>query len=503
MTQIKLFDTTLRDGEQAPGASLNTAEKIRIASALDQLGVDIIEAGFAIASEDDAKAIREISQVVDSATVCSLARALPGDIEAAGKSLEKAKKSRIHTFIATSDIHLEYKLKLTRKQCVNQAFEMVKLAKSITDEVEFSAEDASRTEHLFLVEVFEAAIEAGATTLNVPDTVGYSFPIEFGELIAFLKANVKGIDNCDISVHCHDDLGLAVANSLVAIQNGATQVECAVNGLGERAGNTSLEEIVMALKTRNDIFKGYTQVDSKKLVKTSKLISNLTGFPVPPNKAIVGKNAFAHEAGIHQDGILKKRETYEIMAAEDVGWDRNELVLGKHSGKSALVQRYNELGFSLDSEELAKIFKRFKELADRKKTIFDEDLEAILEDERGKIGHKYTLELAQISTGNKILPTATIKLLENGEREVIETSIGTGPVDAIVSAINKITDENNNLTEFSVKAVTAGIDAVAEVTIKVEKDGRTFTGYGADTDIIVASAKAYLSALNRSIRYSS
>lgn len=500
MQTIKIFDTTLRDGEQAPGASLNTAEKVRIARALDELGVDIIEAGFAAASPDDANAIREISRAVKHTRVCSLARATEKDIRAAAESLIDAKKSRIHTFLATSDIHLEYKLKMTREEALKRTFEMVSLARSLCDDIEFSAEDASRSDRDFLVQIFEAAIQAGARTLNVPDTVGYGFPEEFGTLIKYLKENVRGIDQCDISVHCHDDLGLAVANSLLAVKNGATQVECTINGLGERAGNCSMEEIVMALKTRRDVFQADTNIKTENLVKTSKLVSNLTGFCVPPNKAIVGRNAFAHEAGIHQDGILKKRETYEIMKAEDVGWHKNSLILGKHSGRAALQDRYKTLGFEIREEEMPKIFQRFKELADQKKEIYDEDLEAILEDERGKIGHKYELDTLEIHTGNRIKPTAKVVLIADGEKKLTGEEGGTGPVDALCNTINKITGEKNVLTEFSVKAVTAGIDAIAEVTIKIEKDGRTYTGYGADNDIIFASARAYLSALNRSLR---
>ncbi|MCT4591855.1 MAG: 2-isopropylmalate synthase [Candidatus Gracilibacteria bacterium] len=500
MKQIKIFDTTLRDGEQCPGASLNTEEKIRIAIALDSLGVDIIEAGFAAASPDDKKAIMQIAEAVSNTRVCSLARAVERDIKEAGEAIQKAKKSRIHTFIATSDLHLKYKLRMSKQEALKRACDMVSYAKTFTDDVEFSAEDASRSDRGFLKEIFEAVIEKGAKTLNVPDTVGYAFNDEFGDLIKYLKENVKNIDQCDISIHCHDDLGLSVSNALSAVLNGATQIECTINGIGERAGNTALEEVVMALKTRKDLFQAKTNIDTKKLLLTSKLVSNLTGFQVPPNKAIVGKNAFAHESGIHQDGILKKRETYEIMQAKDVGFANNELVLGKHSGRSALLDRYKTLGFEIQESEIMKIFERFKNLADQKKEIFDEDLEAILEDERGKIGQKYTLDLLQISTGNKMLPTATIRLLKDGKKEMISADSGTGPVDAICNAINKITGEKNILTEFSVKAVTAGIDAVAEVTIKIEKQGRTFTGYGADTDIIVASCKAYLNALNRSIR---
>ena len=487
----------MRDGEQAPGASLNTEEKIRIAMALDNLGVDIIEAGFAIASRDDSLAIEEISKIAQKSSVCSLARALPQDIEAAFKALKKAKKPRIHTFVSTSDIHMKYQIRKTPQQVLKMTKEAVSLAKSFCQDVEFSAMDASRSDINFLLEVFTLAVENGAKVLNVPDTVGWMMPWEFEALIKKIKTKFPSIT---ISVHCHNDLGLATANALAAIKGGASQIECAINGLGERGGNTALEEITMAIKTRSEQFKAKTNINSKKLLKTSKLVSNLVGFPVPPNKAIVGKNAFAHESGIHQDGVLKKRETFEIMSAQDVGWDKNELVLGKHSGRAALLDRYKELGFELKEKEVLKIFKRFKDLADRKKEIYDEDLEAILEDERGKIGHKFQLDLLQISTGNKMTPTATIRLLKNGNKELSTAATGTGPVDAICNAINQLTKEKNCLTEFSVKAVTAGIDAVAEVTIKIIKKGRTFTGYGADSDIILASAKAYLSALNRSVK---
>ncbi len=500
MKTIKIFDTTLRDGEQAPGASLNIKEKIRIARALDDLNVDIMEAGFAASSPDDATAISEIGKIVKNAQVCSLARAVENDIKIAAESLKTAKNPRIHTFLATSDIHLKYKLKISREQALEKTFKMVKLAKKLCTDVEFSAEDASRSDQKFLVKILEAAIEAGAKTLNIPDTVGFSFPQEYHDLIKFLQENVKGIKECDVSVHCHNDLGMAVSNSLFAVKAGATQIECAMNGLGERAGNTSLEEIVMGIKTRKDIFEAQTNINNKKLLNVSRLVSHLTGFAVAPNKAIIGKNAFAHEAGIHQDGILKKRETYEIMKAEDIGWEKNELVLGKHSGKAALIKRYESLGFNLDDQEIIKIFERFKKLADTKKSIFDDDLEAILEDERGSLGQRFKLDNIQVFTGNKVIPTATVKILDNGEKEVVCSDIGTGPVDALYNAINKITGEKNNLTEFSVQAVTAGIDAVAEVTIKIEKNNKVFTGYGADSDIIIASAKAYLNALNRSLR---
>ncbi len=499
MDKVKIFDTTLRDGEQAPGASLNTEEKIRIARNLDNLGVDIIEAGFAASSPDDSNAILEIGKVVKKAQVCSLARAVERDIKLAGEALKKSKNPRLHTFISTSEIHMKYQIKKTEQEVIDITAKSVALARNYCDDVEFSAMDATRSEMDFLLKVFETAVKNGAKTLNIADTVGYMLPWVFADFVKKVVDHFKDTDVV-ISVHCHDDLGLASANSLSAVTAGARQIECAVNGLGERAGNTPLEEVVMAMKTRKDIFGIDTNINTKKLVKTSKLVSNLTGFPVPPNKAIVGRNAFAHEAGIHQDGILKHRETYEIMSAEDVGWQTNTLVLGKHSGRAALKDRYKDLGFELNEEEIVKIFQRFKDLADRKKEIYDEDLEAILEDERGKIGQKYELDLLQVSTGNKMIPTATIRLMENGEKELIGVANGTGPVDALCNAISKITGEKNRLTEFSVKAVTAGIDAVAEVTIKIEKEGRTYTGYGAAEDIVFASAKAYLNALNRSIR---
>ena len=500
MQTVQIFDTTLRDGEQAPGASLNTAEKVRVARVLQQLGVDVIEAGFAIASPDDAEAIAQIAKVVQKPTICSLARAVEKDILAAAKSLEKAKRSRVHVFLATSEIHLQHKLRISQSQCLERIFNMVKLATKHFGEVEFSAEDATRTERDFLRQAFQTAIEGGATILNVPDTVGFAVPQEFGDLIAFLKSNVKGIDSCSLSVHCHNDLGLAVANSLAAVKNGATQVETAINGLGERAGNCALEELVMGLRTRRDFFQAQTAIKTKELVTASKLVSNLTGFPVPPNKAIVGRNAFAHEAGIHQDGILKKRETYEIMRAEDVGWGGNSLVLGKHSGRAAIAAKLHDLGFDLKGEELAKVLTRFKDLADQKKEIFEEDLLSILEDERGRLGEKFTLELLQVSTGNRMVPTATVKILEDGKKVLENCAMGTGPVDALCNAIMKMTGQKNHkLTEFAVKAVTCGIDAVAEVTIKIEQEKKTFTGFSADTDIIFASAKAYLSAINKSL----
>lgn len=499
MRKIKIFDTTLRDGEQAPGASLNTEEKIRIARSLDELGVDIIEAGFAAASLDDKNAIMEIGKVVKKAQVCSLARAIENDIKEAGEAIKKAKNPRLHTFISTSEIHMQYQIKKTPKEVLEITKKAVSLAKNYCDDVEFSAMDSTRSEMKFLLEVFEMAVKNGAKTLNIADTVGYMTPWVFAD---FVKKVVDHFKNSDItiSVHCHDDLGMATANSLSAVHAGAGQIECAMNGLGERAGNTSLEEVVMAIKTRRDIFQADTNIKAQNLVNISKMVSALTGFPVPPNKAIVGKNAFAHESGIHQDGVLKHRETYEIMSAEDVGWQKNALVLGKHSGRAALKDHYKNLGLELSEEELMTIFKRFKDLADRKKEIFDEDLEAILEDERGKIGQKYELDLLQVSTGNKMVPTATIRIMEDGKKELIGVANGTGPVDALCNAIDSVTKEKNRLTEFSVKAVTAGIDAVAEVTIKIEKDGRIYTGYGADADIVYASARAYLNALNRSIR---
>ena len=496
---VKIFDTTLRDGEQCPGASLNTEQKIKVAQALDSLKVDVMEAGFPIASPDDFNAVKEIATAVEHASVCGLARALEKDITTCYAAIKKARYPRIHTFLATSDLHLKYKLKITRDQALKKAVEMVSLARSLCDDIEFSPEDGSRSDLGFLYEILSAVIEAGASTINIPDTVGYSVPDEFGKFIGQIKKNTKGMDQAIISVHCHNDLGLATANALAAVKNGARQVECTVNGIGERAGNSALEEIVMAIKTRRDYFSDLkTNVETKEIYPTSKLVSNMTSFKVQRNKAIVGSNAFAHESGIHQDGILKHRETYEIMKAEDIGLHKNKLVLGKHSGRHALKDRLFALGIELNEEQLKKAFVRFKELADKKKEIFDEDLEAIVNDEIALADKRFSLENLQVICGINTIPTATIKLKDGKEKIIEKCEMGTGPVDAIYKAINKSTGTKNKLVEFSLNAVTEGVDALAEVIVKIESpDRKSYVGKGAHTDIVVASAKAYLSAINK------
>ncbi|MCK5084664.1 MAG: 2-isopropylmalate synthase [Candidatus Pacebacteria bacterium] len=499
MKNIKIFDTTLRDGEQSPGASLNIAEKIQIALALEKMGVDIIEAGFAIASQDDFKAINKIAGKIKKSTVCSLARAKKEDIEAAYQAIKPARKKRIHTFLATSDVHLKYKLKMTKTQALRQIEKMVKLAKDKVDDVEFSPEDGFRTEPKFLFKAVEVAILAGATTVNIPDTVGYATPREFGELIADICKNVPNIKNVVISAHCHNDLGMATANSLAAVKNGAGQIECTVNGLGERAGNAALEEVVMALKTRKDYFKSVTNIKTKEIATVSKLVSNLTSISVQPNKAIVGANAFAHEAGIHQHGVLSKKETYEIMEAEDIGLKSNELVLGKHSGKHGLAYRLKNLGITLDKKQMKEVFERFKELADRKKKIYDEDLLALISDQLKTEEQKYSLELLQVVCGNKTKPMAMVGLKDSkGKNEEISV-IANGPIDAVYRAIDRITKNKAELLEFSIKAITSGKDAQAEVFTKIRKNKRIYSGYGASNDIILASAKSYLNALNNSL----
>ena len=509
--RIIIFDTTLRDGEQSPGATLNVDEKLTIARALARLGVDVIEAGFPYASPGDFEAVQKIAQTVGvegGPTICGLARATKQDIKAAAEALKGAAKGRIHTFIATSDIHLEYKLRKSRQEVLEIVPEMVAYAKSFVDDVEFSPEDAGRSEPEFLYQVLEKAIAAGATTVNIPDTVGYTTPSEFGALIRGIKENVPNIDRGIISVHGHNDLGLAVANFLEAIKNGARQLECTINGIGERAGNAALEELVMALHVRRQYFNSFlgrppesteplTNIDTKQIHKTSRLVSNLTGMAIQPNKAIVGANAFAHESGIHQDGVLKHKLTYEIMDAESIGLTDNQIVLGKLSGRNAFRTRLRELGFELSETELNKAFVRFKEVADKKKEITDWDLEAIVNDEIQQAPELFRLELVQVSCGDRARPTATVTLRTPEGEELTDAAIGTGPVDAVYKAINRVVNVPNELIEFSVKSVTAGIDAMGEVTIRLRHEGRTYSGYAANTDIIVASARAYVSALNR------
>ncbi len=495
--QLVIFDTTLRDGEQSPGASMTQAEKLRIAKALEKMRVDVIEAGFAIASQGDFESVKRIAETIKDSTVCSLARALDSDIDRAAESLKNANSGRIHTFIATSPIHMEYKLQMKPDEVVEQAVHAVKRARNYTADVEFSCEDAGRSELDFLCRIIEAAIDAGASTVNIPDTVGYAIPQQFGGLIRQLIERIPNSDKAVFSVHCHNDLGLAVANSLQAIQNGARQVECTINGLGERAGNAALEEIVMAVNTRADLFNLQTSIDTRHIVPTSRLVSTVTGFPVQPNKAIVGANAFAHESGIHQDGVLKKRETYEIMLAEDVGWNKNSLVLGKHSGRNAFRNRLEELGISLDTEtRLNEVFAKFKDLADKKHEIFDEDLQALVSDTVVSAGEEtYRLVCMKVASETGVTPVAQLTMMVDGQ-EVAATAEGGGPVDATYQAIESVVDSGANLQLYSVNNITSGTDAQGEVTVRLEKDGRIVNGMGSDTDIVIASAKAYINALN-------
>lgn len=496
--QLVVFDTTLRDGEQSPGASMTKDEKVRIAMALERMRVDVIEAGFPIASSGDFEAVQAVANTVKDSTICGLARALDKDIDRAGEALKGANSARIHTFIATSPIHMQHKLRMTPDQVVEQAIHAIKRARQFTDNVEFSAEDAGRSEIDFLCRVFEAAIEAGATTLNVPDTVGYAMPHQFGELIHTLRERIPNADKAVFSVHCHNDLGLAVANSLAAVENGARQVECTINGLGERAGNASLEEIVMAVRTRSDMFNCHTNLDTTQIVTCSKLVSNITGFPVQPNKAIVGANAFAHESGIHQDGVLKSRETYEIMRAEDVGWSQNRMVLGKHSGRNAFRTHLEEIGIVFDSEEELNIaFSNFKSLADKKHEIFDEDLQALVTDSRSRAAQeRVKLVSLRVCSETGETPHADVVVSIDGV-EIADSASGGGPVDAAFKAIEALVDSGTELQLYSVNNITSGTDAQGEVTVRLEKGGHIVNGQGADTDIVIASAKAYINAVNK------
>ncbi|MGD8577471.1 MAG: 2-isopropylmalate synthase [Thiohalophilus sp.] len=497
--QLIIFDTTLRDGEQSPGASMTKEEKIRIARALEKMRVDVIEAGFPIASPGDFDAVRAVAHAIKDSTICGLSRALDKDIDRAGEALKEANSARIHTFIATSPIHMKMKLRMEPDQVVEQAVRAVKRARQYTDNVEFSAEDAGRSELDFLCRIVEAAISAGATTINIPDTVGYNVPQQFGETIRQLIERVPNSDKAIFSVHCHNDLGLAVANSLSAVLNGARQIECTINGLGERAGNASLEEVVMAVKTRKDIFPcSVEQIDTTQIVPTSKLVSGITGFAVQPNKAIVGANAFAHESGIHQDGVLKSRETYEIMSAEDVGWAANRMVLGKHSGRNAFRSRLKELGVEFASEdELNEAFARFKDLADKKHEIYDEDLQALVT-ETGISAENEHIRLVAMKVCSETgeTPHATLSLNVDGEEQLADAS-GGGPVDAAFRAIEAVINSGTELLLYSVNNITSGTDAQGEVTVRLEKDGHIVNGQGADTDIVIASAKAYINALNK------
>jgi 2-isopropylmalate synthase len=496
--RVRIFDTTLRDGEQSPGASMNMSEKIEVARALAGLGVDIIEAGFPIASDGDFEAVRAIAAEVAGSSVCGLARCNERDIERAWEALKFAQSPRIHVFLATSAIHREHKLKMTREQIIERAVKSVKQARAVCADVEFSPEDAARTEIEFLCDVVEAAIEAGATTVNIPDTVGYATPFQYGNVIRTLRERVKNIDKAIISTHCHDDLGMAVANSLAGLENGARQVECTINGLGERAGNAALEEVVMALKTRFDYYNLTTNIKTERLYPVSRMVSAVTSLPVPRNKAIVGRNAFAHESGIHQDGMLKERSTYEIMRPEEVGVPKTDLVLGKHSGRHALRDRVKELGYHLSDEQLETVFYDFKALADKKKEVFDEDLVVLIEKHIQDLPRHWELVSLHTTAGTGLVPTATVCIRRPDGQIVQDAAIGDGPVDAIFKAVERVTGVAANLREFAVRGVTAGKDAQGEVSLEleVESDDRSFRGRAASTDIIVASAEAYLNAVN-------
>jgi 2-isopropylmalate synthase len=497
MNRVIIFDTTLRDGEQAAGGMLNVQEKLGIARQLESLGVDVIEAGFPASSKGDFEAVRLIAGEVRRSSVCALAHANAKAIDTAWEAIGEAEHPRIHVFLSASDVHLAHQLKKSREEVLGQARDMVARARKYVSDVEFSPMDASRTEPAYLYTILEAVIEAGATTVNIPDTVGYAIPQEFGELIQGILRNVPNIDRAVISVHCHNDLGLAVANSLEAVRQGARQVECTINGIGERAGNASMEEIVMAIKTRHDLFNLSTRIDTTQIYKTSRLVSDLTGFMVQPNKAIVGSNAFRHQSGIHQDGVLKKAITYEIMDPRDVGIPASSLVLGKLSGRHAFKERLAELGFALAEEDLNRAFLAFKELADKKRDVTDRDIETLVAEERRTSSETYHLDHVGVSCGDHGMPTATVRLIGPGGQVSADAALGTGPVDAVYKAINRIIGVPNRLTEFSVSSVTAGIDAIGEVLIRIESDGVTYTGRGAATDIIVASARAYMNALNR------
>ena len=496
MRTIKIFDTTLRDGEQSPGASMNVGEKLQVARQLARLGVDIIEAGFAIASPGDFEAIRTIGGEVEGPIICSLARAKEEDIKRAWEAVKDSPKRRIHTFHSTSDIHLKYQFRVSREEALKRSVQMVQLAKGFLDDVEFSPMDATRTDISYLCDVVEAVIEAGALTVNIPDTVGYSIPSEFGAMIKALFDKVKNINKAVIAVHCHNDLGLATSNSLSAVLNGAGQIECTMNGIGERAGNCSLEEVVMALRTRRDIFNADTNIKTEEIIRSSRLVSKITGMSVQPNKAIVGANAFAHESGIHQDGLLKEKSTYEIIRPETIGLHKTQFVLGKHSGRHAFRTRLNELGFALSDDEINSAFERFKKLADQKKEIYDEDLETLVSEEFTTVPETYSLAELSISSGTNQRPTAILKIRVNGEL-VEKEEHGDGPVDAVFKAITLITGTRSRLLKYEVKAITGGTDALGEVVCALEEDGKSVSGHGADTDIITASAKAYINALNK------
>ena len=495
---IKIFDTTLRDGEQSPGASMNIEEKLKIAAALEELGVDIIEAGFPAASKGDFEAVSRVSEAVKKSSVCALSRASKHDIQTAADALKNAAQPRIHTFISTSDLHMEHKLQLNAEEVYEKVIDSVSFARNLCDDVEWSCEDGTRTSLDFMCRTVEAAIKNGATTINIPDTVGYSVPEEFTHIIEHLMNNVPNIDKVTLSTHCHNDLGLAVANSLAGVKAGARQVECTINGLGERAGNAAMEEIVMAIRTRNDLMPFSTNIKTENIAKTSKLVSAVTGFPVQFNKAIVGKNAFAHEAGIHQDGMLKNNKTYEIMTPESVGVSESNLVMGKHSGRHAFKQKISELGYSISDNAVEEAFEKFKSLADKKKTIYDEDIIAIIDDQVIRVNDTVVLKDLQVVAGTKGPQKAEINLVVNDETKNI-TSTGDGPVDAIFNGLSQIVPHKAKLLLYQVHAVTEGTDAQAEVSVRLSEEGKTVVGLGADTDTLVASAKAYINALNKLI----
>ncbi|MEL7562055.1 2-isopropylmalate synthase [Dehalogenimonas sp. 4OHTPN] len=497
MNKLLIFDTTLRDGEQAAGASLNIHEKLEIARALEALGVDIIEAGFPVTSLGDFEAVKRIASEVRGCTVCGLARANPKDIDRAWEALQKARDPRIHVFISSSEVHMVHQLKKSRDEVLSLARDMVARAKGYCSNIEFSPMDASRSDPQFIHALLEAVIGAGATTLNIPDTVGYAMPFEFGSLIEGIFNNVPNIDKAVVSVHCHDDLGLSVANSLEAVRRGARQVECTVNGIGERAGNAALEELVMAIRTRPDQYDVTTSINTELIYPTSRLVSQRTGFPVQPNKAVVGANAFRHQSGIHQDGVIKMPKTYEIMDPKTVGVPASSLVLGKLSGRHAFKERLAELGYNLSECDFDRAFAAFKELADKKKEVTDRDIESLVAEEQRTVIEAYHLDRLQVTCGDRGIPTAAVRLIGPGGKVLEDAALGTGPVDAVYKAINRLVGVPNRLTEFSITSITAGIDAIGEVFIRIESEGVSYSGRGADTDVIVSSAKAYMNALNR------
>lgn len=495
--RIKILDTTLRDGEQAPGYSMNQAEKVELARQLETLGVDVIEAGFAISSVEDFESVRAVAKIIKNATVCSLSRLVRGDIDRSYEALKDAAHPRIHVFIATSDIHLEHKLKMSKTEVLEKVRELVRYTKTLCDDVEFSAEDASRSDWAFLTEVLTIAIENGANVINVPDTVGYSTPEEMYNLISYLKKNVKGIDQVDLAVHCHNDLGLGVANTLAALKAGVTQIECTINGIGERAGNAALEEIIMAINTRKDCYEYETGINTRQLYRSSRMLSTITGVAINPSKPIVGANAFAHEAGIHQHGIMNNPMTYEIMSPESIGIYQSKMVLGKHSGKHAFESRLNELGYSLSPEDLERVFVDFKKLTDRKKSINDKDIEALVGFEKLRDVEIYTLESFSVQSGSAILATSAVKLSKSGEI-FMDAALGSGPIDAAFKAIERITQSHSELINYTIQSVTEGEDALGEVVVKLKADNHdVVTGRGLSTDIIEASIKAYLNGVNK------